>query len=98
MFSKKHLGVACASCEKNVTNLYGQKVDHLNWNKLPFRDPNERIARYGQGFSKILSHMRPSEILNSPGGSPVRNYMSHQISVDDSHIRTNSYDMNDTGM
>ena len=59
MFSKKPFGpVACASCEKNITNLYGQPADYLAYKKLPFRDPGERIARYGQGFSKILSHMK----------------------------------------
>jgi len=64
MFSKKPYGpVACASCEKNIVNLYGQQADYHVWKKLPFRDPGERIARYGQGFSKILSHMRPSEYV-----------------------------------
>jgi hypothetical protein len=83
MFSKKHLGpVACASCEKNLVNMYGNPADFHAWKKLPFRDPSERIARYGQGFSKILSHMRPSDILASVGGSPNRggNY------YDDSHV------------
>jgi hypothetical protein len=91
MFSKRHLGpLACASCEKNIVNMYGQKVDHHVWNKLPFRDPNERIARYGQGFSKILSHMRPSDLI-SPGHSPTRNMgpHSHHQSVDDTNIRPN---------
>jgi hypothetical protein len=73
MFSKRHLGpLACASCEKNLVNMYGQKADYHAWNKLPFRDPSERIARYGQGFSKILSHMRPGVLLGA-GGSPNRN-------------------------
>lgn len=90
MFSKRHLGpLACASCEKNVVNMYGQKADHHVWNKLPFRDPNERIARYGQGFSKILSHMRPSDLIGA-GHSPGRNMggpHSHHQSVDDTNIR-----------
>jgi hypothetical protein len=83
MFSKKHLGpVACASCEKNLVNMHGNPADYHVWKKLPFRDPSERIARYGQGFSKILSHMRPSDILASAAGSPNRggNY------YDDSHV------------
>jgi hypothetical protein len=74
MFSKRHLGpMACASCEKGLVNMYGQKADYHVWNKLPFREPSERIARYGQGFSKILSHMRPTDLINGPGGSPGRN-------------------------
>jgi hypothetical protein len=76
MLTKKHLGpVACASCEKNLINIYGQAVDHYPWKKLPFRDPNERLARYGQGFSKILSNMRP-----------VDNYGHHHSSVDDANV------------
>ena len=48
MFSKKHLGPqACASCDKNLTNLQGLASDYNVWKKLPYRDPNERIARYG---------------------------------------------------
>jgi len=88
MFSKKHLGpLACASCEKNLINMYGQAADYHVWKKLPFRDPSERIARYGQGFSKILSHMRPGDLLGA-GNSPNRNLLggSHHQSVDDSHL------------
>ena len=60
MFNKKHLcGYSCASCEKDLTNLYGKKVEFLSWGKMPFRDPSERIARVGQGFSKMLSMINP---------------------------------------
>jgi len=59
MFTRKPLGpVQCASCEKGIVNLLGMKADYLAWNKLPFREPNERIAKYGQGFSKILGMMK----------------------------------------
>lgn len=48
MFTKKYVGPAnCASCEKNITNLLGQPVDYHVWKRLPFREPSERIARYG---------------------------------------------------
>ena len=48
MFNRKHLcGFSCASCEKDVTNLYGKKVDFMPWHKMPLRDPTERIARVG---------------------------------------------------
>jgi len=46
MFTKKPLqGLSCASCQKDITNLYGKKADYLPWNRFPFRDPSERIAR-----------------------------------------------------
>jgi hypothetical protein len=60
MFNKKHIcGYSCASCEKDLVNLYGKKVEYMPWGKLPFRDPSERIARVGQGFSKMLSIITP---------------------------------------
>ena len=63
MFSKKPLGgFSCASCEKDLVNLYGKKVDFMPWSKLPFRDPSERIARVGQGFSKMLSMIDPNQL------------------------------------
>lgn len=62
MFTKKPYGpVTCASCEKDVVNLQGKQADYLAWKRLPFREPSERIARYGQGFSKILSMMKPEQ-------------------------------------
>ena len=46
MFTKKPLGgMSCASCEKDIINLQGRKVNFLPWNKFPFKDPSERIAR-----------------------------------------------------
>ena len=63
MFSKKPLGgFSCASCEKDLVNLHGKKVEFMPWSKLPFRDPAERIARVGQGFSKMLSMINPDQL------------------------------------
>lgn len=63
MFSKKPLGgMSCASCEKGLVDMYGKRVEFMPWNKLPFRDPSERIARVGQGFSKMLSMINPDQL------------------------------------
>ena len=43
-------------------NMYGKKVEFMPWSKLPFRDPSERIARVGQGFSKMLSMINPDQL------------------------------------
>ena len=60
LFTTKPLGgTSCASCAKDIIDMYGKKVDYLPWGKLPFRDPSERIARVGQGFSKMLSMINP---------------------------------------
>ena len=78
MFSKKPLGgFSCASCAKGLTNLQGQIAEFYPWSKLPFRDPNERIARYGAGFSKMLSMLRPEPSMQA-SWSP--DHPHHQVS------------------
>lgn len=70
MFTKKPLGgTSCASCAKDVLDLYGKRVDYLPWGRLPFRDPSDRIARVGQGFSKMLTMMNPDHLskFEQPG-------------------------------
>lgn len=48
MLSKKPLGLnSCASCEKIVSNLNTNPSEHQSWNRLPYRDPNDRIAKVG---------------------------------------------------
>lgn len=74
MFSKKPLGgFSCASCEKNLINLNGRAPEHYSWNKFPLRDPAERIARVGQGFSKMLSSMKPDTASRFQGMSTKYN-------------------------
>ena len=55
LLSRKPLGgISCASCSK-IVNLYNhQATEYFSWSKLPLRDPTDRIARVGQGFSKIM--------------------------------------------
>lgn len=63
MFSTKPLGgLSCASCEKGLVDMHGKRVEFMPWNKMPFRDPAERIARVGQGFSKMLSMINPDQL------------------------------------
>lgn len=72
MFTKKPLGgFSCASCEKNIVNLEGVQAEFLPWKRLPFKETHDRISKviliikikynikYGPGFSKILSMLRP---------------------------------------
>jgi len=65
MLARKPIGGwSCASCEKDITNING-RTDYQAWNRLPQRSPNNRIARVGQGFSKILAMMKPAETFYS---------------------------------
>lgn len=33
-------------------------ADFNAWGGLPFKDPHERLSKYGAGFSKMLSMLR----------------------------------------
>lgn len=70
MLSRKPLGgYSCASCEKGLEQLLGRKADHQPWNRMPYRDPADRIARVGPGFSRMLSTVQP-ELLSNRSKKP----------------------------
>ena len=51
--SKPIGGYKCASCESYIGEL-NDNNQHLPWNKIPNRDPSERLYRVGNGFSRML--------------------------------------------
>jgi hypothetical protein len=54
-FMTKHLcGYSCASSSKPNAAAYAQKEGIIRQNMLPKRDPAERMARVGQGYSHML--------------------------------------------
>lgn len=72
MFSKRPLlGNSCASCEKDLVNLQGIQADYTPWKQFPFRDPNDRIAKVGQGFSRMLSMMKPEYVMRYNGSGTL---------------------------
>ena len=63
MLAKKPLGGwSCASCQKDLMNLRGEMAGYHPWSKFPMRDPTERLARVGHGFSRMLSMLKPDSI------------------------------------
>lgn len=65
MFATKPLGGwSCASCAKQLEKLMGRVGSFNAWNKLPHRDPQDRIARAGPGFSRILATVQPELLTN----------------------------------
>ena len=66
LLAKKPLGGwSCASCQKDLINIEGMKVQYYPWAKLPLRSPTDRIAKVGQGFSRMLSMLKPDMITKS---------------------------------
>ena len=71
MLSRKPLGgYSCASCEKGLEQLLGRKADNIPWQRMPYRDPADRIARVGPGFSRMLSTVQP-ELLSQRSKKPM---------------------------
>lgn len=96
MFSKKPLGgLSCASCEKGLMDMYGKKVEFMPWNKLPFRDPAERIARVGQGFSKMLSMLNPDQLSRYEAGSKMGAYQQQMNNDQNMGNGNEFYEMQD---
>ena len=62
MLAKKPMGGwSCASCEKDLVNISGRAPGYQAWSRLPFRAPGDRIAKVGQGFSKMLALVNPTQ-------------------------------------
>ena len=63
MFAKKPLGGwSCASCATDLVNLQGVPADYVPWSKWPLRDPNEKLSKSGNGFSRILANSKPEHM------------------------------------
>ena len=70
MLARKPLGGwSCASCQKDLEKLMGKKAPYYAWNKMPFRDPADRIARVGPGFSRMLATVQPDGFTGRGKGS-----------------------------
>jgi len=55
LLAKKPInGYACASCESFIGDLREDAHKFIPWNKMPLRDPGDKLYRMGNGFSKML--------------------------------------------
>ena len=70
MLARKPLGGwSCASCQKDLEKLIGKIAPYHAWNKMPYRDPADRIARVGPGFSRMLATVQPEGLTARGKGS-----------------------------
>ena len=53
----------CASCESYIGDLKdaGNNNIYIPWNKYPVKDPNDKLYRMGNGFSKMLQMIQVDE-------------------------------------
>ena len=55
LLAKKPItGYSCAACESMIGNLKDDANRFIPWNKLPLREPGDKLYRMGNGFSKML--------------------------------------------
>ena len=47
-------GYSCAACESYIGDLRDDTQKFIPWNKMPLRDPGDKLYRMGNGFSKML--------------------------------------------
>lgn len=89
MLARKPLGGwSCASCQKDLEKLMGKIAPYQAWNKLPYRDPADRIARAGPGFSRMLATVQP-DLLNNRAKNSANVVNSPQYS----HIEEEAQDV-----
>ena len=61
LLAKKPLNAnLCASCEAYIGDLKDNSL-YQPWNKYPMRDPNDKLYRLGNGFSKMLQMIQVDE-------------------------------------
>jgi transcriptional regulator NrdR family protein len=74
LLAKKPLGGnSCASCETYIGELQDNN-QFVPWNKYPMRDPNDKLYRIGNGFSKMLQMIN---VDNGSAGTP--NLQPHKL-------------------
>ena len=55
LIAKKPInGYICAACESYIGDLRDESHKFIPWNKMPLRDPGDKLYRMGNGFSKML--------------------------------------------
>ena len=60
LLSKKPINTVCASCESYIGELKDTGT-YIPWNKYPNKDPNDKLYRLGNGFSKMLQMIKIDE-------------------------------------
>ena len=60
LLAKKPINGVCASCESYIGELKDTGT-YIPWNKYPNKDPNDKLYRLGNGFSKMLQMIQIDE-------------------------------------
>jgi hypothetical protein len=91
--SKPMGGFKCASCESYLGDL-NENNQHLPWNKIPNRDPSERLYRVGNGFSRMLQMLNIDNVdKNDEMGNSHYKKDGNLPRVTDKHFHQSLYNI-----
>ena len=91
LIAKKPItGYSCAACESVIGNLKDDQNRFIPWNKLPLRDPGDKLYRMGNGFSKMLQMLTFDSYGNASLNTNIMHEMPNNNSNNNNDINNNS--------
>ena len=88
LLAKKPMnGYACASCESFIKDLREDSHKFIPWNRMPLRDPGDKLYRMGNGFSKMLQMLN---FDNNGNVSLSPNVIINEVNNNNNFIDNNS--------
>ena len=94
LLAKKPMtGFSCAACESYIGDLRNAKYKFIPWNKLPVRDPGEKLYRMGNGFSRMLNMLN----FDSNGNVNLNQYIESNSNDTEKENENESKDRKDDG-
>ena len=91
LLAKKPMTNLCASCEAYI----GELKDNNNyqpWNKYPLKDPNDKIYRLGNGFSKMLQMVQLDE--NDKKNTGMVTQQNNEFNIGNKLLKLDKIDSN----
>lgn len=93
LLAKKPIsGYSCAACESVIGDLRDDANKFIPWNKLPLRDPGDKLYRMGNGFSKMLQMLNFDSYGNvslNPNIINETNYYGN-VNINNNNINSNT--------
>ena len=94
LLAKKPLNAnLCASCEAYIGDLKDNS-NYQPWNKYPLRDPNDKVYRLGNGFSKMLQMIQVDENDKKNTGMVTQQNTNNELNLSNKLMKLEKVDGN----
>ena len=94
LLAKKPLNAnLCASCEAYIGDLKDNS-NYQPWNKYPLRDPNDKVYRLGNGFSKMLQMIQVDENDKKNTGMVTQQNTNNELNLPNKLMKLEKIDGN----